>query len=324
MRALPDILLPLAPEPDLRELWHYTNAAGLARIDFQPQALDWYPAELPDGCIYENGTLIVAANTHAVIDYTRSVAAGAQPLSVTSTLTIRLGQGARLDLLDCAQVTGTGEPVLHLQTLNADIGRDATLNHVRLNDLPTGDYLFTRAEIMVAASGHYNYTARSIGAVQSRHQLNVKLAGDGASAAFAGATQLAGRQASDHTIIVEHAARHTSSTQNFRAVVDGEARAAFQGKIVVAEGAIKTDARQLHKGLILSPRGTVDAKPELEILNDDVACSHGSTCGALDEDALFYLRARGLPEDVARRLLIAAFVAEALQDAPVFKELLDA
>ncbi len=338
MNRVAPILQSLATEParDVRELWNYTNTTALAQYDFtaptvaaEPRFLSdaahiacvngvWQVGALPEGCLFADGVLIV--NADAVVECLNVIGASEVPVMTGTTLTIRVGQGAKLDFLDHAQ--SDGEPALHQQILTFDVAQRATLNHVRLNDLPDSDYWFTRTGVAIAADATYTYTARMRGAAQTRHQLDVSLQGDRAQAHFIGATRIAGRQSADHTLTITHDALNTNSTQKFRAVVDGESKSAFQGKVVVAEGAAKTDARQLHKGLILSPRATVDAKPELEILNDDVACSHGATCGALDEEALFYMRARGLPEDVARRLLTDAFIAEVLQDAPAFAELL--
>ncbi len=109
---------------------------------------------------------------------------------------------------------------------------------------------------------------------------------------------------------VEHAAPHGTSSQDFKSVVDGHAHAVFQGRIRVAPNAQKTDARQLSRNLLLSGTAAADAKPELEILADDVKCSHGAAVGDLDQDALFYLRARGLDDAQARALLIQGFVGE--------------
>jgi Fe-S cluster assembly protein SufD len=100
------------------------------------------------------------------------------------------------------------------------------------------------------------------------------------------------------------------SRERFRSVLDGEARAVFQGKIIVEPGAQKTDAKMLSNALLLSDDAEADNKPELEIFADDVQCGHGATAGALDEDLLFYLRARGIPEREAEALLIQAFIGE--------------
>jgi Fe-S cluster assembly protein SufD len=105
---------------------------------------------------------------------------------------------------------------------------------------------------------------------------------------------------------------HGVTEQLTKGVVRDQARGVFQGRIVVAEGADHTDARMGHHALILSDRAEVDAKPELEIYADDVSCAHGNTVGALDEDALFYARQRGIPEDEAKALLTEAFIGEVI------------
>src|SRR4029079_14047357 len=110
-----------------------------------------------------------------------------------------------------------------------------------------------------------------------------------------------------------HAAPHTTSRQLFKSVVGGRGRSVAQGRVRVREGAVKSDSHQLFKALLLSPRAEADAKPELEIFADDVICGHGTAIGALDADAMFYLRARGIPEDEAKGLLIRAFLDDAME-----------
>ena len=122
-----------------------------------------------------------------------------------------------------------------------------------------------------------------------------------------------GRQHCDTTLLVEHAVPRCTSRELFKAVLDGEARGVFQGKIIVAPDAQKTDGKQMAQALLLSETAEFDSKPELEIFADDVVCGHGSTSGQIDEELLFYLEARGIPEDEARALLIQAFVGEALE-----------
>jgi Fe-S cluster assembly protein SufD len=116
----------------------------------------------------------------------------------------------------------------------------------------------------------------------------------------------------DLTTIVTHDGVDGVTMQMAKGVVRDQARGVFQGRIIVAEGADRTDARMEHHALILSDRAEVDAKPELEIYADDVACSHGNTVGALDEDALFYARQRGIPEIEAKALLTEAFIGEVI------------
>jgi Fe-S cluster assembly protein SufD len=123
---------------------------------------------------------------------------------------------------------------------------------------------------------------------------------------------LAGKRHADLTTVVTHEGVDGTTAQLTKGVVRDQARAVFQGRIIVAEGADHTDARMGHHALILSDRAEVDAKPELEIYADDVACAHGNTVGALDEDALFYARQRGIPEPEARALLTQAFIGEVI------------
>jgi Fe-S cluster assembly protein SufD len=117
----------------------------------------------------------------------------------------------------------------------------------------------------------------------------------------------------DITTVMDHAAAHTTSRQLFKSVVGGRGRSVNQGRVAVRPGAVKSDSHQLFKALLLSPRAEADAKPELEIFADDVACGHGTAIGDLDADALFYLRSRGIPEAEAKSLLIHAFLADAME-----------
>ena len=121
------------------------------------------------------------------------------------------------------------------------------------------------------------------------------------------------RQHCDTTLLIEHRVPHCVSREFFKGVLDGESRGVFQGKIIVSPGAQKTDGKQMAGALLLSETAEFDSKPELEIFADDVVCGHGSTSGQIDEDWLFYLEARGIPEEAARALLIQAFVGEAIE-----------
>jgi len=117
----------------------------------------------------------------------------------------------------------------------------------------------------------------------------------------------------DTTLVVDHQAPGCESRELFRAVVDGEGTGVFQGKIVVRQAAQKTDGRMASNAILLSDDATMNNKPELEIFADDVQCAHGATCGALDDDLLFYLQARGLPRAEAEAIMVQAFLGEVLE-----------
>ena len=130
-----------------------------------------------------------------------------------------------------------------------------------------------------------------------------------------GGSLLTGAQHADTTLAIEHAAENCQSRETFKAVVGDTARAVFQGKITVSPGAQKTDAKMMSRALLLSDEAEADSKPELEIFADDVQCGHGTTTGAIDDELLFYLMARGIPPDEAKALLIQAFIGEIIEGA---------
>jgi Fe-S cluster assembly protein SufD len=147
----------------------------------------------------------------------------------------------------------------------------------------------------------------------ARHQVFLTFAGEYSKANVNGATMLNGRQHADTTLLVDHAVAHCESRELFKTIIDDEATGVFQGKIIVRPHAQKTDGRMMSAALLLSEGGTMNNKPELEIFADDVQCGHGATCGALDEDLLFYLMARGLPRPEAESLMVQAFLGEAVE-----------
>jgi Fe-S cluster assembly protein SufD len=155
-------------------------------------------------------------------------------------------------------------------------------------------------------------TARniSIGGALVRNDVSVILDGEGASLVLDGLFTPAGSQHIDNHTVIDHARPHCTSVELYKGVLDGSGRGIFDGRIIVRPGAQKTSSRQSNHNLLLSETAIVDSKPTLEIHNDDVKCNHGSTIGQLNEEALFYLRARGIGEAEARNLLVLAFASE--------------
>lgn len=164
----------------------------------------------------------------------------------------------------------------------------------------------------VKRDAHFSYLQVGVGGDLSRTSLRVYLKGEGAEAELHGLSLLEGASSSHVHATVIHAAAHTRSTQLFKGVLAGRSRFSFAGKIVVHPEAQKTEAYQLHKTLLLSPHALATSQPNLEIGADDVKASHGSTVAQLQEEALFYLRARGLDRKAAEGLLLRAFCADIL------------
>src|SRR5882762_2357648 len=158
-----------------------------------------------------------------------------------------------------------------------------------------------------------------------RYEATVRSEGEATHCALHGAFVLSGRQEANIVTTVDHAAPGGETREVFKGVAAGRAHGAFQGRITVRQGAQKVDAHQLSRNLVLGPRAAIDTKPELEIYADDVKCSHGAAVGDLDEAALFYLSTRGIGREEARRMLIEAFVHEAVElvgSAPLREHLL--
>ncbi len=193
------------------------------------------------------------------------------------------------------------------------VGNKAALKHFKLQR-DGGDALHLSTWLVeLGADCRYDAFQFSTGAALARNQVYARFAGEGSAADMSGAFLLRGAQHCDTTLLVEHRVPRCTSRELFKGVLDGEARGVFQGKIVVSPGAQKTDGKQMSGALLLSESAEFDSKPELEIFADDVICGHGSTSGQIDRDLLFYLEARGIPEDAARALLIQAFVGDALE-----------
>ncbi|HET7681835.1 MAG TPA: Fe-S cluster assembly protein SufD [Xanthobacteraceae bacterium] len=201
---------------------------------------------------------------------------------VNAALELVVGDGAHVDHV---KLIGEGTKALHVSTLLAAVGA-----HARFNS-----FTFTTGGAVV------------------RNQIFLRFDGVETVAAIRGATLLQKRQHADTTLVADHVAVGCQSREMFKSVLDGDSRAVFQGKIIVRPGAQKTDAKMMTQALLLSERAEADNKPELEIYADDVQCGHGATAGALDQNLLFYLKARGIPQKEAEALLIQSFVGEAIE-----------
>jgi len=188
----------------------------------------------------------------------------------------------------------------------------ASLERLVRLDEPADAVSVSTTELRLAPGAAFRQTVLASGARLQRHETHVHHPGRGASVEADGAYVLRDRRHFDLTTVVTHWGRDGATRQLVKGVVADEARGVFQGRITVLEGADGTDARMGHHALVLSDRAEVDAKPELEIWADDVQCAHGNTVGALDENALFYARSRGMPEVEARALLTEAFLGEAV------------
>ncbi|MDJ1156721.1 Fe-S cluster assembly protein SufD [Chelatococcus sp. SYSU_G07232] len=242
----------------------------------------------------------------------RFVNTGAAPFATSPRVLVAVGEGASVTLLETHE--GTAGVAYQTNTVvEIFAGAGTNVSHVRLNAEGDGALALSTLAVSLGAEALFNTLGVVTGSAAARHQLFLAFEGEGSKVSIGGATMIGGRQHADTTLVVDHAVPGCESRELFKTVVDGEATGVFQGKIIVRPDAQKTDGRMMSAALLLSETGTMNNKPELEIFADDVQCAHGATCGALDEDLLFYLMARGLPRGEAEALLVQAFLGEAIE-----------
>ena len=206
----------------------------------------------------------------------------------------------------------TGDATLTNVVTRIHAAADASISHVKLQqESPTAVHLAAIDAVQERGS-HFGSHSLSFGARLARHDITTRLDGENCSVLLNGLYHVDGRRHVDHHTRINHAQPRGSSREFYRGILDDSARGVFTGRIVVAPGAVRTDAVQRTDSLLLSGRAETDARPELEIYADDVQCAHGATVGQIDEAALFYLRTRGLDEEHARNMLTYAFAAQAV------------
>jgi Fe-S cluster assembly protein SufD len=188
--------------------------------------------------------------------------------------------------------------------------QDAVIDHYKL--VRESDAAFHVATQQAALERGSSFVSHLfvLGGALVRNDVNAVLRGEGIDCALNGLFVAGGEQHVDSHTRIDHVRPHCSSRELYKGILDGKARGVFNGKIYVDHGAPKTDAKQTNKNLLLSSRASIDTKPQLEIYNNDVKCTHGSTIGQLSQDALFYMRTRGIGAPEARRLLTHAFASE--------------
>jgi len=193
------------------------------------------------------------------------------------------------------------------------LGANAKMQHYLLQEEATSAFHVGGLYVQQQRDSQFVSHVVQLGSRLGRRDLDIRLCGTGAACELNGLYVGSGRQHIDNHTVVHHEQPQGTSKQLYKGMLDGRSRAVFHGRVVVAEGAVKTDAQQSNRNLLLSKFAEVDSKPQLEIYNDDVKCSHGATVGQLDTDALFYLRSRGIDDVLAQRILTVAFAREVVE-----------
>ncbi|HEY1258962.1 MAG TPA: Fe-S cluster assembly protein SufD [Stellaceae bacterium] len=250
------------------------------------------------------------------------LASGAVAGSLHTRSLVVLGAGSRVQLFE--SFAGEGR-YWRNDVVALRLGAGAALDRAVLVEEGADALSFGDTSVELGPAARLDNFALLLGGRTLRHELAVSNAGEGAHCGLYGAFLVKERQEANIVTTVEHTAERGETREIFKGVAAGGAHGAFQGRITVRPGAQKTDAHMLSRNLLLGHRAAIDTKPELEIFADDVKCSHGAAVGDLDEAALFYLLARGIPREAARRMLIEAFIREAIaivELAPVREHLM--
>ena len=217
--------------------------------------------------------------------------------------------GARVGVIERHVSVGSGANFVNT-SVKVEIARGATVSHYRVQESGAKAVWFDTLSAVLAQGATYKLHGVSLGGLSSRSTINVQLAGERAEAALYFASLGDRQQIQDAFVRVEHLAPHAKSEQTFRGISAGRARVAFNGMVVVREGAHGTDSQQSLRGLLAGPEAEIDVRPQLQIDTDDVRCAHGATAGKLDDNMLFYLLSRGIDPATAQRLLKWAFLED--------------
>jgi Fe-S cluster assembly protein SufD len=238
------------------------------------------------------------------------VSTDAAPRTIATRNVIEIEEGASATIIETHVGEGT---YLANSVTEISLGESAKLDRIKV-ELESGEAIhLSHTHVTLARNSVLNDFTLTSGAGVNRQNGTVEFQGQGIDAKVSGAFMLGGAQHADTRLVIDHQQPHCTSRELFKCVMNDHSRGIFQGKVIVRPHAQKTDGKQSSHALLLSETAEFDAKPELEIYADDVVCGHGTTCGDLNGDHLFYLESRGIPERQARAMLVAAFVEEAME-----------
>ncbi len=259
---------------------------------------------IPDGAVLERPIHVVHV-----------AAPGSGPTAAYPRVLVLAGARSEAKLIE-TYLTAPGERCLANAVTEVWVGPEARLDHTRVQEGAESGFHVATLAVRQERASSYASRAVTLGGALARLDLGVLLDGEGAECVLDGVYHVRGADHVDHQTFIDHAKPHCTSSESYRGILDGQGHAVFNGIIVVRRGAQRSQAHQENRNLLLSDDAVIHTKPHLEIDADDVSCSHGATIGAIDEDALFYLRARAIPEAQARDILTFAFVHALLHRIP--------
>jgi Fe-S cluster assembly protein SufD len=256
---------------------------------------------VPDGVVFEQPLQILYVST------------GEGPAAMTHPRTLIVaGDRSQLQVVE-TYVSASDHKHFTNAVTEIVAGESTVIDHYKIEEESVEAFHIASMHIHAARSANVRTHAFTLGGRFVRNDIVAVLDGEGAECTLNGLYLADGDRLVDTHTTIDHAKAHCPSHEIYKGILGGRARAVFNGKIIVRQDAQKTDAKQTNRALLLSDNATINTKPQLEIFADDVKCTHGAAIGQLDEDALFYLRARGLTFFEARDMLIHAFAGEILE-----------
>jgi len=242
---------------------------------------------------------------------------GAESEAMVNTRSlIELEEGAEATIVEEQVVFGKGR-VFSNYLSEKFIGQNAKLNSSLFQNEGILGFSVNTNQVRVERSGHYDNTTITLSGQVVRNNHNVVLVGENSEAHLNGLFSSRGTQLVDNHTLMDHQAPHCESNELYKGIINDKSTGVFNGKIFVRKDAQKTNAYQSSKNILLSDDATINTKPQLEIYADDVKCSHGTSTGKIDESALFYLNARGIGKESARKLLLGSFALEVINKIEV-------
>ena len=227
-------------------------------------------------------------------------------------LVVQIGRNSQAALIE-HYIGETKIPYFVNPVTQVSIDENASLNHIRILEEDVSCSHTATTHYILKNDARLDATSFSSGAKLFRHDIKLDFAGDGGEAVFNGLCLTKDQQHHDQHVIVDHQQNFCQSRQLFKYILADKSSGVFNGKVIVRKNTKQTDADQSNRNLLLSPSALMNANPQLEILSDDVKCSHGSSTGELDDDALFYLQTRGIDSETAKSLLIKGFANEIIE-----------
>lgn len=234
---------------------------------------------------------------------------GSEPVHMHPRNLIIVGKHAQAQIIE-SYASFSDAPYFTNVVTEIAVAEEASVKHVRLQVESEQGFHLNRTQVQQSGRSVYTIVAVDLGAALARNDTNIALAGEHCESHLIGFYFGHGTQLIDNHTFIDHAMPNCDSNELYRGILDGKAHGVFNGKVLVRKDAQKTNAYQSNQGILLTQDAVLDSKPQLEIFADDVKCSHGATIGELDEDALFYLRARGIGEERAHYMLRLAFASD--------------